>query len=244
MSRAYTIEGTDYPSVTTVLDSLGKGDALLHWAVGLAMTYIRQNRGVGFTLDELLDRASKNWKSAKEEAAGIGSEIHDLIERYIKDGRDAVGKYRPEVEHGFLAFLEWERIHGVKWIKSEMPIVSKVHGYAGTLDAICIYEGRPYVIDFKSSKSFYDTFGLQIAAYRKAAEEMGHRVEGTGILRLDKMTGDPEWRDYSKDYAQDLAAFLKLLDFYYHFKQRRLKNNPFVSKAKIKTIQDAQIINA
>lgn len=205
----------------------------MYWAVGLAMDYIRQNRGLGLSLDELLERAAKNWKTVKEEAADIGSEIHGLIERYIKDGRDALGQYRPEVEHGFLAFLEWEKAHGVAWIKSEMPIVSKQFGYAGTLDAICMYEGRPYVIDFKSSKSFYDTFGMQIAAYRSAAVEMGHKVEGMGILRLDKVTGAPEWKDYSKDYAQDRIAFLALLEFYYTFKTRRLKNNPFVSKSKV-----------
>jgi hypothetical protein len=233
MSRAYTIDGTDFPSVTTVLDCLGKGDALMHWAVNLATTYIRQNRGLGLSLDELLDNAAKNWMTAKNEAADIGSEIHDLIEKYIQHGRDAVGKYRPEVEHGFLAFLEWERAHGVKWIKSEFQIVSHVHGYAGTLDAICIYEDRPYVIDFKSSRGFYDTFGMQIAAYRKAAEEMGHAIQGTGILRLDKVTGEPEWKDYSKDYDRDVTAFLKLLDFYYHAKVRRLKNNPFVKRSKI-----------
>jgi hypothetical protein len=232
MSRAYTFGNTEYPSVTTVLDCLGKGDALMHWAVGQATAYIRQNRGLGLSLDELLERASKNWMTVKGEAADIGSEIHDLIEKYIQHGKDAVGTYRSEVTHGFLAFLEWERAHGVKWVKSEFPIVSHVHGYAGTLDAICIYEDRPYVIDFKSSKGFYDTFGMQIAAYRKAAEEMGHKVQGTGILRLDKVTGDPEWKDYSDTYERDCAAFLKLLDFFYTAKNRRLKNNPFATKAK------------
>jgi hypothetical protein len=78
---------------------------------------------------------------------------------------------------------------------------------------------------------------MQIAAYRKAAEEMGHKVEGTGILRLDKVTGDPEWKDYSKDYDRDVTAFLKLLDFYYHAKTRRLRNNKFVQKRpNLKTI--------
>jgi hypothetical protein len=232
MSRAYDIDGTEYPSVTTVLDCLGKGDGLLYWAVGLAMTYIRQNRGLGLSLDELLDQASRNWMTVKEEAANIGSEIHSLIERYIKEGKDAIGAFRPEVEHGFLAFLEWERVHGIKWIKSEMQIVSREFGYAGTLDAICLYEGRAYVIDFKSSKAFNDTMGMQIAAYRNAAAEMGHSIEGMGILRLDKLTGEPEWKDYSASYAKDRAAFLKLLDFYYAAKKRRLKNNRFVLKSQ------------
>jgi hypothetical protein len=235
MSRAYTIEGMEFPSVTTVLDCLGKGDGLMHWAVNQAMLYIRQNRGLGMSLDELLERASKNWMTVKGEAADIGSEIHNLIERYIKHGHDAIGTYRPEVTHGFLAFLEWEKVHGVKWLQSEMQVASRIYGYAGTLDAICIYEDRPYVIDFKSSKSFYDTFGMQIAAYRNAAVEMGHTIDGMGILRLDKGTGEPEWKDYSDAYDKDLNAFLKLLDFFYHAKQRRLKNNKFVTKAKPKS---------
>jgi|GEM_PF-5374228 len=49
-----------------------------------------------------------------------------------------------------------------------------------------------------------------------------------GILRLDKDTGLPEWKDYSDKYETKLISFLSLLDYYYKDKKRRLKNNPRV----------------
>ena len=235
MSRSYDISGVEYPSVTTILSLLDKGDAITNWAVKQATKFIRDNRGNREQypdLDSLLGAAETEWRGAKEEAADIGSEIHGIIERYIQHGRDALGGFRPEVENGFLAFLEWEQAHKIQWVKSEMTVISNTYGFAGTLDAICIYEGKQYVIDFKSSKGFWDTFGKQISAYRIAAAEMGHPTDGCGILRLDKITGIPEFKDYTKNQEKEGTAFLKLVEFYYADKDRRLKNNPFTIKAK------------
>lgn len=228
MSRIYNIEGVEYPSVTTILDTLAKGDGILNWAVNCAMDYIRVNEKAGFDLDHLLRNAADNWRVMLDEAAGIGTEVHDIIQEYIATGRQNIENRREKVQQSFAAFLKWQYEHAITWIKSEMQVVSHTYGYAGTLDAICIYEGRKYVIDFKTSSGFWDSYRLQIAAYRHAAEEGGHKTEGTGILRLDKKTGQPEFKDYSERYERDLKAFLKLTDLYYLLKDRRLKNNPHV----------------
>ena len=236
MSRTYTINEIEMPSVTTVLGILDKSDALLPWAVRCATSFIREHKGNREkypSLDELLKAAESEWRTVRDEAADIGSEIHSIIATYIQNGKDAVGAYRPEVEKGFFAFLEWEKTHGVKWLKSEMTVFSTDKYFAGTLDAICIYEEKPYVIDFKSSRGFYDTFGMQIAAYRNAAMMMGNEVYGCGILRLDKKTGEPEWKDYTKRQDRDFAAFEKLLAYWYSAAKRKLKNNPRVSEGAI-----------
>lgn len=232
----YSANGIEYPSVTTILNILGKGDALLQWAVNCACDYIKgkeaEIKEVG--LDAVTSVAKVEWKSVRDEAMDIGTEIHSLIHKYIKFGRDATGELRPEVVNGFLAFLDWEKSHNVKWIQTEMQIVSRVHGYAGTLDAICLFDGKKYLIDFKSSKGFYDGYEMQLAAYRIGAAEIGHQTEGCGILRLDKETGNPEWKDYSEVQETSGQAFLALLKCYYLMKNRRLKNNPFILKPKSK----------
>jgi hypothetical protein len=234
MSRSYGIDGVEYPSVTTILGVLGKGDALLDWSARCTAQYIRENVDkVG--IEKALELAPAFWREAREEAADIGAEIHDLIHKYIKFGRDATGAMRPEVENGFLAFLEWEKIHDVKWIETEKTVISKKHGFAGTLDAICMFEGKRYLIDFKSSKAFYDGFDMQLGAYRIAAAEMECKTEGCGILRLDKTTGANEWKDFTDKQDQAGAAFLALARFYYLQKTRRLKNNPFVLNYKPKS---------
>jgi hypothetical protein len=233
MSRTYGIDGIEYPSVTTVLDVLGKGDALLTWAVKCALQFVSENLS-SMGPEACIGAAHAQWRTVRDEALDIGSEIHQLIHKYIKFGKDATGDLRREVVNGFLAFLKWEKEHKVKWLNTEMEVVSRVHGFAGTLDAICVFDDKKYIIDFKSSGGFYDEFPKQLAAYRLAAAEMGIHTDGCGILRLDKETGSPEWKDYSdiQDVAQN--AFVHLVKFYYADKNRRLKNNPFTLKQKPK----------
>ncbi len=237
MKQPYIFDGVEYPSVTTVLNVLGKGDALLGWAANCAIDYVRQQVAAGAEIEIALADAAGNWKTVRNEAADIGTEIHDLIHKYIQFGRDVTGDIRPEVANGFLAFLDWESRHKVEWHKVEMQVVSRMHGFAGRLDAICSLlpdpsksERKKYLIDFKSSKGFYDGFDMQLAAYRVGAAELGEQTEGCGILRLDKETGLPEWKDYTKEQDKAEAAFLALLRFYYLAKNRRLKNNPHILK--------------
>lgn len=236
MGRAYKIEDISYPSVTTVLGILDKSNALLPWAVNCCVKYIEDalrddaDRHDDATILETIQKAKYEWRKVKDEAADIGSEIHNLIEKYIKEGKDAIGELRPEVENGFLAFLEWESENITQWVESESTVYSTEHGFAGTLDAVAeMKDGRTLLIDFKSSKGFYDGYGKQISAYAIAYKERtGKDIDGGGVLRLDKVTGNPEWKDYSENMEQKGDAFLKLLEFYYADKKRRLKNNPFV----------------
>lgn len=236
---SYTINGADWPSVTTVLGMLDKGEALLGWAVKLAVNYIREH-APHEDFEEVLIHAKSDWRQARDEAADIGKEIHDLIKKYIRHGRDPNGKYRPEVENAFLAFLEWEKANQITWLEAEKEVHDPLHGYAGTLDAKCRFGagpliGRVFVIDFKSSKGFYDGYAEQVAAYRHADSlTISIPSDGCGILRLDKETGLPEFKDFSEGYEKKLAFFFKLLEAYYLQKDRRLKNNPFtLSAAKV-----------
>jgi hypothetical protein len=230
MSRTYDINDQQYPSVTTILDILDK-PALKQWAVNSACDYIKREAGWEIIessedLIDVIEMARTEWKNISNDAMNIGSEIHDLIEKYIKDGRDAVGELKPEVENGFLAFLEWEQENIEEWTESERTVFDPIACYAGTLDACAkLKNGKYYVIDFKSSKGFYSGYDMQIAAYRYAYEqEMKIRMDGMGVLRLDKETGLPEFKDYSKVYEKKLTAWKKLLDYWYAAANRRCKN--------------------
>jgi hypothetical protein len=236
-NRAYKINEVEWPSVTTVLSLLDKGDALLQWAVNQALQYIRENV-LTEDFETCLHLAKHNWREAREVAADIGKEIHDLIKLYIRHGRDAIGNYRPEVENGFLAFLEWEKVNGIQWLESEKEVFDPEHGYAGTLDAKCRFTlgpltNRVYVIDFKSSKGFWDGYAEQLAAY-KHADSLTTKIpsDGMGILRLDKETGLPEFKDYSDVYEVKLEFFFQLVKCYYLQKNRKLKGNPFTLSAQ------------
>ena len=212
----YRINDIEYPSVTTVLGILGKGDALVQWAANCAIDYIKENP------DCDLEVARKEWRNVRDDAMNIGSEVHHLIEKWIKRDEIIHDIENDIVEKAFNAFREWERENIQEWIETEQTVHRRDLGYAGTLDAVAkMKDGRVLVIDFKVSKGFYDTYPLQLAAYRAAYEK---DVDGMGILLLDKKSGLPKFKEYN-EYARLFACWVDLLNFYYKFKKRRLKNN-------------------
>lgn len=242
---AYTkvINGTEvsYPSVTTILGMLSKGDALNYWAAGCAVDYISENLEELRTpsgphrVDEILRNAKKAFKDASQKALDTGSAVHDAIEQYIKTGRDPSGEMSDQAQHGFLAFLDWEKKNHVEWVSSELELISEKRGYAGTCDAIARINGYLYLVDFKTSKAIYDEYRFQLGAYLQAYNEENvnpavGQLTNVGILRLDKETGEPEWKDVSMGIDKRMRAFNVLTVFYYTEKKRRLKNNPFVNK--------------
>ena len=116
---------------------------------------------------------------------------------------------KQKVLAGFVAFLEWRDAVKLEPIALEETVYGNC--WAGTLDLRCNLNGVPYVIDFKTSKAIYASdYGPQIAAYRSTFG----MIEGCGILRLDKETGLPEWKDFSKRYESDLNIFNKMVELF------------------------------
>lgn len=234
---AYEKNGIEYPSVTTILGMLDKSGALTWWAAGCACDYIKEhieeikNPDGPHVVDQILKDAKGAFNKTGEKACDIGTQVHQAIEKYIKTGQDLTGELMDEVQHGFIAFLEWESKNHVVWEQSELEIVSTRYGYAGTADAIAVVNGHRYLIDFKTSKAVYDEYRMQLGGYLKAWNDEyagDDPIENVAVLRLDKETGEPEFKDLSKGIMDKARAFLKLLDFYYFEKKRRLKGNPFV----------------
>ena len=233
----YTIEGVEYPSVTEIIEACtDKSAPLIQWAVSCAVKYIQESYQDNLTKDELfelLQKAKYEYKNVSEEAKTIGSQVHDLIEHYIKFDLDKSirQQYPNEVQNSFLAFLEWEANNNVKWKKSELVLYHPTLFFAGQIDTICQIDNQLFVVDFKTSKGFYDGYDLQIAGYMELynANNPDNQIINAGILRIDKETGIPEFKDYSKNIDTKLKAFLLLVDFFYTYKNRRLKNNPRVN---------------
>ncbi len=245
----YVIEGAEYPSVTTILGLLDKSDALIGWATKCMQDYILTKKDEYEDFETLIKEARYKFREASQDAMDVGSEVHRLIEEYIKDGKDPIGKMDERVENGFLAFLEWEKQYKPEWLASEKKVYSIEYGYAGTIDAIARINNKIYVIDFKSSKAIYDEYEFQLAAYLYAENEdkeesNSYKSECFGILRLDKETGLPEWKDYAEVkggfvpfYDKKIRAFFALVQFYYLAKNRRLKDNPYIENMTKKLVE-------
>lgn len=214
MSRLYKHPcGVDVPSCTTITGQLDKSGALTYWAAGAACDYIleqvkREPDFGNYQLYGFIEEARKNFRNVSKMAMDTGSQIHGHIEQYFKTGKEP---FKPSDEElsAFLAFLEWKGAHKVEPIKLEHTVYG--YDWAGTLDFYGTFDGKKYVIDWKSSKGIYDEMRYQVAGYRSVVG----KCEGCGILRLDKETGYPEWVDTSATYENDLLVFNILTDLWW-----------------------------
>jgi len=204
------------PSVTTIIsDCNDKSAALTNWAAAQACEWIRTNSKRFYeewivTEDDLAN-AAKNFREVSNKALEIGSMTHAAIEEWLQTGKEPQDPL-PEVTNAFLAFLEFWDEHHMKTVFTEFSVYGDYWG--GTLDWYGRYDDKYYVIDWKTSKYHYpNEHGPQIAAYRS---RVNTKVQGCGILRIDKETGYPDFKDYSKRYIKDLEHFNLMVPLYLH----------------------------
>jgi hypothetical protein len=215
------------PSVTAMTGMIdnGKSNALTGWAAKVVAEYARTQLKPGVALDEmeivrLLVDMKKAPKQFKDDAASLGTLVHEWIEKYIlyridlANGERSVKPKIPvnSVVKGAVAgFLKWEEEHKVEYVFAERKVVSIQHWYAGTLDILAVVNGRLCILDIKTSNGVRDEYFIQTAGYALALEEeyaedkefkADGGIEGRVILHVDKSNGvvtpydadDPESR--------------------------------------------------
>ena len=217
MSRRYKINGFELPSVTTIIsDCTDKSGALTQWSAYMVVEWIKQNCNQPsdtryHVSPDDLDEARFNFREVSKTALNIGYAVHQAIEDYLMTGKDPEKtKEDDRILAGFVAFLEWMDKNKVEVIGVEETVRGDY--WAGTRDLKAKINGLIAVVDFKTSKAIYASeYGPQIAAYRSPDAD----VEMSAILRLDKETGLPEFKDFSKRYESDLNIFNKMVDLYF-----------------------------
>ena len=230
-------EGTKWrntPSVSKIKGQLDK-PALMSWAAKITAEYcvkevmpLIASGQLQLAPDdyEKLFTKAKNWtKEKSKEATDIGKEVHRAIEEYTIR-KTAPAGLSDIAQKSFNAYLDWEKqAHLGKIVATEQPFYSKDYDFCGTWDRLgYLYVNKLYITDYKTSKDFYDIdMALQLAGYKIGAEEMiskgeieglppTTKVEGVGILRLDKETGTPYFKDYTLWLPIAERMFLLLRD--------------------------------
>ena len=197
--------------------------------------------------EEDLNTARFAYKDVSKKALDVGSEVHAAIEKYLLEqmvfpdcGSDDVinGLSTKASKNAFGAFLQWMDEHDVKPIALEQKLYGPT--WAGTCDFVGWFDGKVYIIDWKTSAPANATTGkgirpemrYQVAAYRWAYAQSiidmweGYDTEinkeiylrefptGCGVLRIDKKTGEPDWKDTTKTYDKDLKVFNCMVNLY------------------------------
>lgn len=222
------------PGVTTVIGKLDKSEQLIRWAVKQMGLRLKQLIGAEEAVDRnmleaLIEIAQDSWREVKEEAGGIGSLVHRVLEEKLQGGEPKLPivpdpllapNLTPEmIESANVraeAGLKFIADHDIKVIQIEQPRWSPTYGYIGTGDFIGMFDGKRSGLDWKNGKRLYPTVFLQLAAYQQAWQEeypdqpLEQRV-GVNINR----EGEVEFqvRD-NTTFERDLQAFLHLLEIW------------------------------
>lgn len=204
-----TVDGVMLPSVTTILQIVGK-PALVNWAANTERELVieasanlyedlppaKMSRMAYVTT--LQDRLGKQRAHQKllTQAADIGSQVHAKIEWRI---RSELGqKVGPEPAlldaalWGYMAFEDWWKREELVPLWMEQTVYSTSGRYAGTADLIARKGLHLILVDFKTGKGIYPEYKMQVAAYQHALKEMEHCLcERVVIVRLPKVQTDP-----------------------------------------------------
>jgi hypothetical protein len=163
-SSGYEIDGIWYPRVTSILSIKAKAALYIYYA---SMPSFR------------MAEAIKN-RSAEE-----GTLVHNIVEAILKNEPIDIPEYiKPSID----VFKEFLQGHKVVPIKIEERIVSREHGYAGTIDILAEVDGVMGVLDIKTSQGIYRDYGMQTAAYIQALREADSSIPPltSWVLRLDQ----------------------------------------------------------
>lgn len=176
--RFYTDEdGNYFPSATTLLEAYPKPYALIQWM-----------KDVGNKSDEIRDAAGKR-----------GSIVHQLTEEYDQGLEctllDEYGKPKYSLEEWsmFERYVEFSQNHKPEHHLIEQTFINSQLGFAGTIDRICTIDGKTYVLDIKTSNGIYNSYWLQLAAYRElynasVKDSNMPKIDAVAILWLNAKT--------------------------------------------------------
>lgn len=201
-------DGIEVPSVTTIISNVLHKPGIAEWSNSLGL------RG-------------KKYLDVLNEKANIGTYVHNAIERYLRGE-----EYKPvmfpvidkEVKEHLTSFISFLDNHTIK-----NPIMEKTFvcsRYGGTLDLICELDGKMVLCDFKTSKSFYVSHFIQLAAYLALIcandEELYDKIENCYIIRVNKDKTHIHKMENGELY---LKIFKSILDIYYNLESIKKGND-------------------
>ena len=145
----------------------------------------------------------------RDEAAAIGTQVHEWIEKHIRDtiaGKSLSAswwhkgdEHAKHMQNCTDAFLKWETDTKPTYLECEGLIYNPELKYAGKFDYRAEIDGVREFGDFKTGGRLYPESGLQLAGYRKAAGYARPELRSAAgrLVLLNKETGEYDERYYT-----------------------------------------------
>lgn len=186
----YIKDGKSYDRVTTVLNYF-KDPGLFDWAV----------------------RVGKKESSRKSKAGkSVGTRVHNLAHaKFLCKPCRVSPKESVSIKNCMEAYERWLNVEKPQILDMEVTEFHEVFGIAGTRD---MRVAGNQLNDIKTSERISHSFWIQLAIYAKMCP---HEIEKLGVVRLDKFTGEYEYKVIQYD-ERLVNLFLGLLSYYRYVK--------------------------
>lgn len=202
--RRYVYGDEKLPSVTTILSGTKDKSGLDSWAARVG---------------------PENAERIKNEAAAVGTHMHNVIERMIAY-RDLP---RPT---NWLMVKGYEM--GYRLINTYFHNMNEIWGsevslyypgkYAGTTDLVCVYRDKPCIMDFKQSikpkkREWIDDYFHQLAAYALAHDLIhGTKIEYGVVLMAVQDGSTMEFSTAGQQFVRYKEEWMKRVEKFYEGK--------------------------
>jgi hypothetical protein len=203
-------DGSEIPSVTTIINRFQESGGLIHWAWKIG-------------------KSGGDYREASQGEASVGTHVHRVVEWDIL-GRivptiDIPALYRDRVKQSFESYLSWKNHTRLEMIRSEVRLISTNLRFGGTIDGVARIDGKRSILDWKTSRQVYSSHLIQLAAYGLLWDSAfpDQEIEGGfHLLRFDKNHGDFHHHHY-QDLSAAVQSFLlmrRLFDLDQELKER------------------------
>lgn len=138
------------------------------------VTELIRESGIGPSYDQVP-------KAFLDARAQFGTTVHALCSKAVKGDKVML----PDTEEGACAqeFVKWLWLTKAQVIRSEFKVNGDFMGfrYTGTADLVVIWNSKRYLLDIKTTSQLYSSYGVQLAAYEYAQENVYDAVR-RGVL--------------------------------------------------------------
>ena len=188
--RFYEIDGTHYPSVTSVL-SMRKSEGLTKW-----------RKSIGEDV--------ANWEMRR--CANRGKSLHTLVEQYMNNETPSI---RDVLPLGLFKLMKpyLDQINNIRLVEEIM--YSKNLTLAGQVDCVAEYNGKLSVIDFKTAnkeriEEWVENYFLQCTAYSIMYNEtFNEPIEQIVVLMAAEDGSMKAFVKEPKDYEEELQKAIQ-----------------------------------
>lgn len=223
-THRYRLDGKPIRGVTGLIGAGLPKDALIPWAAEQAAKLYLSDPAEFAALasadpDEFLRRMKWAHRESRDRAAATGTAVHKAAEEMHRTGEVEADAEIASYVQGYASFLDEWRIEP---LLMERPCANRKDWFAGTLDLVAtspyLCDGKPVLIDIKSSSSPRGDTSLQLAAYSRAeffVDLMGYErpmpeIHGTFVAHTTPLDRDGEHERYrDRPMGTRLYAFAR-----------------------------------